>query len=141
MAYTEYEKAKVVADWKSGQYSRQEISQKYEISKATIESWTWNIDKGALKKEIEELAQSKIRKKMLKALESQQINPGTIAKELKDLVDKGDNALKLKAIQEINKILGSYAMEKTDVTSDGQSIAPSNIYIPKNSRDKKKHNI
>lgn len=60
MAYKTTIWAKVQADWKTGNFSRKQLSEKYQIPEPTIRTHTDIWDKGELKPIIEKTVQQKI---------------------------------------------------------------------------------
>ena len=110
--------AKCRSDWKTGNYTKTDLRNKYNLSYPTVMKAIQNVEYGALNKEIEEIQDNINKKAMIEALQAEGIDNKLIASKLHKLLNSEDNKDIKGAIVEYLKVTGQYAPEKQEIRNN-----------------------
>jgi hypothetical protein len=122
-------------DYKSLKYNQQQIAEKYGISPITVHRHCQDIDKSALKKEINEIIDGAEHAKLTEILKKHGIDNDLICEKLYKLLNSEDNKDVLNAITQYLKITGQYAQESADMELSKALVDKYKVSLPKNPRD------
>lgn len=128
------DKANMIADYKTGEYSLHQLADKYKCNYGTVQKYCRGVEKGSLKKEITEILENTERAKMIESLEKQGITDSYVAEKLKSVFESTDNKEVIMAIREYLKIGDKYGEKEKDREAMEGNKPNINVYLPKNER-------
>ena len=127
-------KAQCIHDYKTGDYTMEQLAEKYSINKNTVWKALQGTEKGALKKEIGELIENVEKAKMTESLESVGVNELFIAEKVLMLLNSTDMKDVRAGIQEYAKFTDTYKDKTEDRQAQGADGPNISVYLPKNVR-------
>ena len=120
-------KAKAQSDYRTGQYTINDLCDLYGVAYTTMQKWVEGIEKGAIEKEVAVMLDNRNRENMIRALGKQEITDDFVAAKLKSLLTDPDPQMVRYGIMEYNKIKGNYKETKDGGKGGNKSLTIVNL--------------